>query len=82
MAATCAVANCTVASGVAFPPDSIPLAMCTANAGVWDATGCVDFRAVYSAYRFVGGPGVSVVSLNGTVTFSADPAAIAAAPAQ
>lgn len=73
MNVTCTGMTCNVAPGVAFPPDSIPLAMCTATSGIWDLTGCVDFRSMYNSFRFVAGPGIKVTELFGTVTIAIDP---------
>ncbi len=70
---TCTGISCAANPGASFPPDSRPLASWTASAGSWDAQGGVDYRAFINITRFVGGPGISVTSLNGTVTVSLDP---------
>jgi hypothetical protein len=72
IAPSCVGMNCAVDAGVAFPTDSIPLFTWTASGGSWDALGGVDYRAFLSTLRVVGGPGMSVVSLNGTVTAGVD----------
>jgi hypothetical protein len=73
LAITCSTVSCSPNTGVSFPPDSRPLASWTASAGSWDAQGGVDYRAFINLVRFVGGPGIAVTSLNGTVTISLDP---------
>jgi hypothetical protein len=77
---TCTGISCVVGTGNAFPADSIPLASWPATAGTWDVQGGIDYRAVFSSLRFVAGPGISIVNLNGTVTITADPASIAPQP--
>ncbi len=72
VAPTCTGMSCVVDTGVAFPTDSIPLFTWTATGGTWDAAGGVDYRAFLSTLRVVGGPGMSIVPLNGTVTVSVD----------
>ncbi len=69
---TCVGMSCAVDAGVAFPTDSIPLFTWTASGGSWDPLGGVDYRAFLSTLRVVGGPGLSIVSLNGTVTAGVD----------
>lgn len=70
---TCTGVPCNVGTGTGFPADSIPLASWSASNGTWDLQGGIDYRALYSTFRFVGGPGIRVVELFGVVTISIDP---------
>jgi hypothetical protein len=70
LALGCNGMSCLVGSGNAFPADSIPLSSWTASGGSWDAAGGVEWRAYLSNVRIVGGTGISVTSVNGTLTIT------------
>lgn len=65
--------GCTAVSGVtAFPNDSIPLAVWSANGGLWDAEGGVDFRGFLSTKPIATGAGLLGIDVAGLTTISID----------
>jgi hypothetical protein len=66
-------AGCTAVNGItAFPNDSIPLAIWSANAGLWDAEGGVDFRGFLSTKPIATGTGLLGIDVAGLTTISVD----------
>ncbi len=66
-------ATCTAVSGItAFPNDSIPLAMWSANAGLWDAEGGLDFRGFLSTKPIATSTGLMSTDVAGLTTVSID----------
>ena len=66
-------AACTAVSGItAFPNDSIPLAMWSANAGLWDAEGGLDFRGFLSTKPIATSTGLMSTDIAGLTTVSID----------
>ena len=66
-------AACTAVSGVtAFPTDSVPLAIWSANTGLWDAEGGLDFRGFLSTKSIVTSTGLMSTDVAGLTTVSID----------
>lgn len=64
-------AGCDVTTSIsAFPTTSIPLYTWTATAGVWDASGSTDYRAILSTKNVTGGTGINCVDSGGLTTCS------------
>lgn len=65
--------NCTAVTGVtSFPLNqSIPMWTCTITATTWDASGCTDYRAVYSANRLTAGSGITLTESAGSTQIAA-----------
>lgn len=69
--------GCTAAAGVSsFPNDSIPLAIWSANNGLWDVEGGVDFRGFLSTKPVTTGTGLISTDVAGLTTILVDTTAV------
>lgn len=75
---SCSGMSCDTAQGVAFPPQSIPLATWNATNGTWDSAGGTDMRAMLSQKEVNAGVGLTSVETNGRTVLSVDTALIPA----
>ena len=65
--------GCTQQSGItSFPPNTLPIYIWTATAGVWDVTGGRDQRAFLDTKALAGGQGIVVTEAPGQSTLAVD----------
>ncbi len=76
LSVNCNGMSCATEEGVAFPPQSIPLATWNATTGVWDIAGGTDLRAMLTQKEVNAGVGLTSVETNGRTVLAVDTATI------